>query len=255
MLASKWLKAPLPNRPRITFLNDIILGQRMLYLAIRIQDDLFDGHTKAPSLIFSSDNLLIEAESLFSRHFPKDSRFWTEYRNCLRATTCSIVEADEAERSARTDASTLLDLHAKVCSVFKIGSIAVCARSANWIHKRTVSLFCDEMAKAGQIVDDLADLEEDLSRNRNNYVAKRLDHSNTRDALRDIFGEIYSHVDRAAALIKRLNLQQGDAFMSGYRALITRIEAQVIRSRIDSLFGPLLKRSQRTSDKPIPPNL
>lgn len=253
-LAKKWL----PMKPRKRFLRDVVLGQRMLYLAFRIQDDLFDSETKANSLIFASDRLLIDAEAIFARYFPKDSKFWKIYRDCLRTTAESIVEVDRLQKTSRTNPNRLLDCHAKVCSLFKISSAAVCARSKQWRHFPRVSLFCDEMAKAGQIIDDLTDIQEDLERKRYNYAANILYHSvdatgkqgspmkriaqgyTLGDGLKRIFREVYRHVAVAQKAIRPLKIPEADRHVSGYKDLVSRIENEFARSRVEAFFGPIL---------------
>ena len=256
-LAKKNFRSNTDRRAGNRFLRDVILGQRLLYLAIRIQDDLFDGQVQSRSLIYASDELLIEADEVFSNYFSKDSRFWALYRDCLRTTTQAIVEADRLQKSHRTKPERILKQYAKVCSIFKIGSAAVCARSKRWRDFPQVSRFCDEMAMAGQIIDDLTDVQEDLVRKRFNYAANIFYRSTsagkapnvmqrisqgylTGNGLEKIFREVQTHVSKARKAIKSLRIPEADAHLSRYEALVREIQDEFSRRRVNAFFGALL---------------
>ncbi len=91
--------------------------------------------------------------------------------SCLRETTGSILEADELQRKAYPDLRRLEDAYAGVNALFKIGPAAICSRAKRMRDFPSVSKFSNEMAVVGQILDDMRDLEEDLSRQRFNFVA------------------------------------------------------------------------------------
>jgi len=240
MLAEKLLARRLSARSRRKFLRDVIKGQRMLYMALRIHDDIFDRHVANPSLIFASDLFLIEAELLFSKHLPKNSKFWEVYRKSLRTTIHSIVEADKEQNSFQGDPERLLDRYAHICAIFKVGSAAVCGMSGQWNQFATAASFCDEMAKAGQIVDDFVDLQEDIGRNRYNYVAKRIFRLAKGDWVRQIFQDVYFHTEKARRRAMSLRLEPAVRYVSDYERLIQQIQVRIRKSRVDALFRPLI---------------
>jgi hypothetical protein len=145
-----------------------------LFLAIRLQDDIYDGQATAPLLILAADLFLAEAQSAFSTIFPASSPFWRLYRKYLTTTTRSIIECDELLRSPRTRAQALLQVYASVSAIFKIGAAAVCVYLDRMKDFPLVSRFADTLSEAGQILDDLMDIAEDLERGRQNYAARLL---------------------------------------------------------------------------------
>ncbi len=58
------------------FLNAVRWGQHCQFLAIRIQDDIFDGEMPSSALLYVSDQLLLEADHTFSRLIAHSSPFW-----------------------------------------------------------------------------------------------------------------------------------------------------------------------------------
>lgn len=153
-------------------LNDILWGQYCLFKAIRIQDDLFDGHADSPSLIYVSDQFLIEAERVFAKHFEKSSPFWRDYRSALRITTQAIVEVDALQKKPGVSPHRLLNLFPQVNSIFSIGPLAVSAAVRGQAkYKQRILRLTRSFAIIGQVVDDFKDLKQDLDRKRYNYVA------------------------------------------------------------------------------------
>ena len=205
------------------FLHDIQWGQYCLYLFIRFQDDVFDGQASDPALIYASDQCLLEADRIFAKYFPPRSWFWKEYRKILICTTQSIVEVDAKQRLPASRSDELLEGYARVSSILKVGSIALCAVVKQQRAYRHVSRFCDEMAKAGQIMDDLRDLDEDLLQKRYNYVANllrrsskqmpaqlranvRLNNLRLLAVMEQISAEIEKHLQEASAAIEPLQI-------------------------------------------------
>ncbi|MGA3244055.1 MAG: hypothetical protein ABSE41_05540 [Bacteroidota bacterium] len=205
------------------FLSDIQWGQYCLYLFIRFQDDVFDGQASDPALIYASDQCLLEADRIFAKYFPLRSWFWKEYRKILICTTQSIVEVDAKQRFPASRSDELLEGYARVSSILKVGSVALCAVANRQRTYRHVSHFCDEMAKAGQIMDDLRDLDEDLLQKRYNYVANLLRRSGKQMPARlranvllnnlrlvavmeQISAEVEKHLSEASAAIEPLRI-------------------------------------------------
>jgi hypothetical protein len=202
------------------FLADVLWGQYCLYLFIRFQDDLFDGQSHSPVAVYAADQCLFEAERIFSRHIPGRSWFWEVYRRSLRVTTQSIVEVDRLQQNTNTRPEHLLDGYARTGEILKVGSAAVCAVMSPKRAFRAVSLFSDEMAKAGQIMDDLQDLGEDLGRGRYNYVAA---------VIRTLQGE------------GRHDVTQGEAFLDALLYLSARERAFVQARRHLSLASDVIQ--------------
>jgi hypothetical protein len=143
-------------------------------MAVRIQDDIYDGEGATAPLIFVSDEFLVEAQSTFSTLFQSSSPFWIIYHRYMTTTSRAIVECDDLLQTPMASAQTLLPAYARVSALFKIGAAAVCIRSDRMKQFSQVSRFADALAAAGQILDDLDDILEDLKRGRRNYAARLL---------------------------------------------------------------------------------
>lgn len=214
-------------------LTDLQWAQYCLFLFIRFQDDVFDGQSRDRVAVYASDQCLFEADRIFASYFAPRSWFWKEYRECLRMTTQSIVEVDTLQRSPDTRSEELLEGYARVSAILKVGSAAICALSGNKRAYRRISLFCDEMAKAGQIVDDLRDLDEDIMQNRYNYVAnvlrrsekqmpsrvksdRLMNHLRVLAVTERIHEEVRVHVEKASDIMAPFEIREMNKYISCY---------------------------------------
>jgi hypothetical protein len=154
------------------FVSNVLWGQYALFVAVRIQDDLFDGQANPPILVFAADRLLLEAEEAFRRASDLPPDFWKVYQDCRQATSQAIVETDLLLQKESTSSDALLKEYAAVSSIFKLGSAAVCFRAGRLEDFVHAERFCDEMAQVLQILDDLEDVVDDLERGRGNCVSR-----------------------------------------------------------------------------------
>jgi hypothetical protein len=157
-----------------SFLEDVLWGQYCLFLFVRIQDDLFDGQTSARSLLYVADQFLVESERAFAVHLRLESIFWSEYRRLLQITTMGILEVDALQR--RRSRRGLLQAYKRVASIFHSGTLAVCLGLGRTRPLSALVEVSNDLSVAGQIVDDLLDIGEDLERGRWNFVALSLLH-------------------------------------------------------------------------------
>ncbi len=169
-LAERYSAGSISQNER-AFLNDVILGQYFLYLAVRIEDDLFDGQTRAHTLLLAAQRFRSGAKEIFSRYFSRGNVFWEIYRKCLSSTARHLRIVDNLQRSPCTNPGALLEAYAGVNALFTIGAAAVCARHQRMADYPKVRKFSDRCSAGTQILDDLADIREDLGRNRWNYAA------------------------------------------------------------------------------------
>ena len=157
-----------------SFLSDVLFGQYLLFLFIRIQDDLLDGQVECPSLVFVADQFLLEAGRLMAKHFPSHMTFWDGYRSALKATTLAILEVRENQTSSHTTSRRLLPLYKRVNAVLNVGSWAVCCRYQMAAQYKRVEKGTGHVAIGSQILDDFCDVADDLNDSRFNYAAKAL---------------------------------------------------------------------------------
>ncbi len=254
-----WLAERYRGRARLldgAFLRESLWAQYCLFVFIRLRDDLFDGHTDRQSLMYASDLFLLEAERVFSKYFPKNSSFWSIYRNCIETTLFSILVGDRMERKPVKDREQLLDAHGATATICDVAPSAVCHRAGVPRMVCRVSEFSAEMMKAGAILDDLEDLEEDLGRARFNYASafflrglktgtarpqeiRRLIGGNflTGDGLSRIFAEVHRHLDRAEEAMKPFAVPAAYGYVRRYRKLVVAAQKRLHQSRVQTVFG------------------
>jgi hypothetical protein len=243
--------------------EDVLWGQFCLFLFVRMQDDVFDGHEPDRRLIYAADQFLFEAERTFGRHFARSSRFWSLFHDALEASTRSIVRVDGMQRVADGRPEDLLKGYAEVAAIFKVGTAAVCIKTRRLTDLDALSRFADEMSMAGQIVDDLEDVEEDLRRGRFNYVAKRLLAGRTAtsdealplltreivvaDGAFRVLSEAESHVQRATAALDDIDCQAARAQATESLRSLAHFKSRLHRRSVEMVLGPLLRPSLTTA--------
>ena len=154
------------------FLNDVLWGQFCVYLAFRIKDDHLDHPPDAGRLVLAADLLQFESVRTFLLHFPRSSRFWRLYFESLESTIQGETRVDSLQRTLEGGVATLLNEYARVCAIFAIGASAVCVRYSGMRELRCARLFWNEIAIAGQLLDDFEDLDEDWRRKRFNSIVR-----------------------------------------------------------------------------------
>ncbi len=254
-LARKYADAP-SNRIGKGALNDILWGQYCVFLSVRIKDDLFDGQTSASSLLGAAEHFLNEASGVFSRCVGNGDRFWEMYAEHLRETSQAIIEVDAMQRLRRVSLRRMRDGHARVSSIFKIGSAAVCCLTDHPDHMTHVADAFDRLAIAGQILDDFQDIEEDFRQGRLNYAARfilgasrqtatwqedALHHIAERllfsDSAARLFAEVIGHVHMTTRLLAPLRLPETEEYVAEYARSLERTAAAVGRVRVHRIFG------------------
>jgi hypothetical protein len=257
-LTEKYNKKRTKNLLDTHFLNDILWGQYCLFLSIRIKDDLHDRQAESFSLIFGADQFLIEAYSVFSQYMRQATPFWDIYRGCLEETTRGIVNVDKLQRSPNTAPKRLRDGYANVSSLFKIASAAVCFQVDRTKDFSAVSTFADSVAIAGQILDDLQDIDEDLQRDRFNYAAIHLlrrskkKHTHSKQALNRItenmlytnginslLDEIDAHILTADKAAKSLRISEAEKYLQDYHEMLSSLRHSHHRERVKLIFTDL----------------
>jgi hypothetical protein len=223
-------------------MDDILWAQYCLFLFIRMQDDLFDTHTRCLPLIYASDSFLFEAERIFTKYFPKSSPFWKIYLQCIEETIFAVASADDLESRSVRSSRRLLSHYGRTSTICNIAAAAVCLKSGKRKTFSRIELFSRELMMAGAIVDDLLDMEEDLARGRFNYAIPfflpktrmkkslwkknvRLIASNFRDGkqLSEVFREIYRHLARAEKAVSPVAVPGTIEYLRSYRRSLERL--------------------------------
>jgi hypothetical protein len=255
-----------PNRISRGTLNDILWGQYCVFLAVRIKDDLFDGQTSASCLLGAADHFLAEACNVFSRHISNENRFWDMFSDNLKETSLAIIEVDAMQRRRRVSLTQMRDGHARVSSIFKIGTAAVCCLAESAGHMKHLSRGFDRLAVAGQILDDFQDIDEDFRQGRLNYAARfilgasrqaavpredALHHIAERllysDSAARLFAEVIGHVYMTSRILAPLKLPEVDDYINKYAQSLERTADAVGRERARRVLG--LKPRRRVRNK------
>jgi hypothetical protein len=203
-----------------------------------------------------ADALLVESQRTLAKHFPQGP-FWPLFHTCLEATIRGIMEVDERQRRPGAMNRRSLSLYADVASIFKVGCAAVCVRSGRMTAFRRVSDFADEISIAGQILDDMLDVQEDLARARYNFAANQLLRAGSvnadgcadriarallfDDGAGQLLKEASQHLDRADAAIAPLLLGEAMEYVGTLRLNINAFRQRIHVARVEHVFGPIAK--------------
>jgi hypothetical protein len=233
------------------FLDDVLWAQYCLFLFVRIHDDLLDGQARDASLVFVADDLLVECQRTFAAHLPR-MRFQALLLEHLETTFRAILRVDALQARPAGMSEAALPLYASVSAIFKVGSAAVCLKRGRWKLFPRVAAFCDHMAIAGQILDDLFDVEEDLDRGRFNFAANvllpgraaRAAHRSrhlARGVLREngvarLLASVLRHVDQAGDAIAPARIPGVGRCLDTMRRQLDRLDDAVHRARVQFLL-------------------
>lgn len=146
--------------------------QYCIYGLFRAQDDLVDGDTDDVLLTIEANHLLAEATRSAARHFDAHSPLWTILTDSIDATSRAIVRLDEIQSVPEREPHGELVLYRDLSACLEIAAagIAIAAgRRDAW--EEAISPALGRLAVAGQILDDLFDLSEDLEGGHVNYAA------------------------------------------------------------------------------------
>ncbi len=263
-LARHYSAGDISQRER-EFLRDVILGQYCVYLSVRIADDLFDRQSNSRALLHAAQLFRREARRIFLLHFSKRRAFWGIYRSCLATTSRHIRLVDRLQRSPWTDPNELLLAYAGVNAIFTIGAASVCLRHRRMRDYRMVQAFSGRCSAGTQVLDDMADVREDLRRHRWNYAANMASRSiSTRNSGRrtrarrieylfhsaevpaTLVGQVKTMVESAFDLIRPLRMAGAERCRRKYRLGLSRME-ETLRTLSD-VTGAELREAGRTDN-------
>ena len=167
---------------------------------------------------------------------------------------------DAMQRRRRVSLRQMRIGHARVASIFKIGSAAVCHLAGRAREFSVVEAAADDLAVAGQIFDDFLDMAEDASRGHLNYAARFIlgasvpadagsekvvnliaDRLIRSDRVGRLFDEIIGHAEAARHALAPLNLPEAEPYFSDYRRALEATAAALGRERasrmIDTIYA------------------
>jgi hypothetical protein len=251
ILLPQWLFhawRPAPDVDERRFLGDVVWAQYCLFLFVRIHDDIVDGQADDRRLIFVADDLLLESQRVFAQHF-HGGAFSSTVRDLVAATLSAILEVDALQAVPGAFTVERLGLYARVSSIFHAGSAAVLARAGRRRHFAAAALFCDHLAIAMQVLDDLVDIDQDLARGRHNFASNMVLNGAPRSELarlaesvlvEDSVGRVIDvmrdHVDRAAEAIAAIGVDGAARYIRRLQVEVRRYADRVHRARVEHLL-------------------
>lgn len=251
ILLPQWLlrKGSGRGKVRARFLADILFGQCCAFLAVKIHDDVFDGHVRDRSLIFAADHLLLSAREAFAPHFRDDSPFWRTFDGSVRRTIDAIIATDECQRRGYGPPGSVRALAREGYAVCNVATYAACLSMGRTALFERVLRCTDELAFVGQLMDDLEDVQEDSQRGRRNYAAIFL---RGRD---DLFGGgadrwfslLRRHLLIAARAAHHAGIPELSAYVAKHQSALAAAEALAHHQRVHLVFRGLTGRTRRSS--------
>jgi len=174
----------------------------------------------------------------------------------------AIIELRSLKTSQNPEPGEILLLHAKASAIFKIGPAAVCAKMRRMSQFASMSIFADEMAKIGQALDDLTDIEQDFGQGELNYasafILQRLEreiparkHALTRirsvflgsDVIPQFFQELRTHFLKARRALQPMEIGAASEYFQRYEAELIAIEEYLYRRQIKLIFHGFTRSS------------
>jgi hypothetical protein len=238
--------------PRRRAVDDVVWGQYCLFACVRMRDDVLDRQAANPRLVFAADGFLVEAERAFARHVRSED-FWAFFRQALEQTAHGILEADALQRRTTGSVKPLCAAYTRVSAIFKVGSAAICLPANRRAAFARAERFADHLAVAGQLLDDLEDLHEDLADGRCNAAARvlapgvgpadataseRLAHAVVAGPrLKALLDMVDRRIGMARAAIAPLRMRDADAYLVQVARELADIRLKVHRARVRAVFG------------------
>lgn len=231
-------------------LLDVLWGQYGLFLAIRFQDDLFDGQRDDPRLQFVADVFLAESLAAFGRVPALGERFWETYRRSLRHTAEAILVVHELERRPGRFGAEHLHWHARVGSIFTVGTAAMCDLTGRDAERDRVERLQAALAVFSQISDDISDLRDDIARERYTFVANALvepvaDEPDAAGALRalgrwePVWRALRAAADEASAAVDGCSIAAIRELGEDPAGRLEQLRAAMHRADVEWVFGAL----------------
>jgi hypothetical protein len=259
LLLPHWLADKFNGPPR-RVVDDLLWGQYCLFAYVRMRDDVMDRQATGASLVFAADGFLVEAERVFAQHV-REEAFWAFFRRALERTAHGILEVNARQRRAGGSLPPMLAAYARVSEIFKVGSAAICLPERRRKELVRVERFADELAIAGQLLDDLEDVREDLADGRWNGAARILlahippaqrsaDHHLARALvsgrpLETLLAVVERHTQTAGRAVAPLRLPGADQYVERIAREMADLRAQLHPARVRAVFGPALRGPAR----------
>lgn len=149
------------------FSSDLAYSTVNGYYHIRLLDNVQDGHgTVEGELLPAAGFFEDEFRGVYQKYFARQHPFWTYYGRFWHATSASV------QKEALLRDMSLGDFREIAADKFAAAKIPLAAAAFHSGRPDLMPLwiaFCDDFARATQLVDDLFDWQDDLDGNRCTY--------------------------------------------------------------------------------------
>lgn len=255
-LLPQWLYEQFRRNGGVThrFLTDALWGQFCAFLAVKMEDDLFDGHVEDRSLLYAANHCLLNAREAFVPYFGTGSSFWPFFDSSLRQTLNAIIAMDQSQLHGFESRASVEAIVKQGYAVCNIATYALCHRLKRIRLYETIVRCTNELAIVGQLLDDLEDMETDFRRSRVNYAAFVLSGGSSHprrnfsgrlvrgiilDGLADRFFEmLQGHLERAWKIAGTTEIRRLEKYIKNYSIELESLGMQVHKSRVRLLFDP-----------------
>lgn len=164
----------LAETQRATQFDSISWAQFCLFLAFRLHDDIFDEESANPNLLFVGNAFSLEAVRALQSVRGLSDDFWKSFHRLNHATNAAIIRSKFLHLSKRATRTQLARCTISINGIFKIALEAVCDLSERPRLFPTLSRCYDALGRAGQLIDDAQDIDEDLAKGKMNLALRLL---------------------------------------------------------------------------------
>jgi hypothetical protein len=216
---------------------------------------LYDEQGITSKLFFAADLFLTEAFATFHKHLGQSPKFWDTCADSIQESILAFWEVDAMQKRQQVSFKEMRSGHARIASIFKIASAAVCYLAGRRHDYSIVETALDELAIAGQILDDFQDMDEDIKQGRLNYAARFILGSSAKtgaksgdasslvaerilysDRVARLFEEIAEHVESSYSTVARLKIPEAAKYYSNYKQSIKKTADALDRERMRHIF-------------------
>jgi len=229
-----------------------------MFFFARIHDDLADGNIQDIPLPAVAQQFLIDGERILSRYLAGDVRFWAFYRDALQETSWNAIWLAQWQKLPSANWRKIKKGYEDEGAILNVASAAVCHLQERVEDLQVVRQFGAAMTVAGQVLDDLRDLGEDLAQGKVNLAANLMLRAAERagipveltvdslveSAVRsggftDILDLVARQLARAKAAARRLELPEAVALVERYQGWPRAMKEEIHLRRADALFASI----------------
>jgi len=167
-----WLLQSLTGSADAGFLSDVTYSTVSGYYHVRLMDNIQDGHATVEGKLLPAAGLLEQQfRGVYEKYFSSQHPFWEHFERFWQATSASV------EKEALLREMSLDDFREIAADKYAAAKIPMAAAAFHSGHAASLPLwfrFCDELARATQLLDDLLDWQDDLRAERCTYYLSHI---------------------------------------------------------------------------------